>query len=68
MKRPTYSIKNTTPSGRVFIIFPDDNRLEWEATDEIGPIGIPLKNGADEWMDLLYALKNDLPFKQYLNS
>lgn len=65
MKQPVFSIKNCTPEGRVFIIYPDLNRMEWEATSEIGPIGIPLKNGQDDWMDLMSCLKNGEPFNHF---
>ena len=62
----TFAIKGSTPEGRMFIIYPDMNRMEWCSTDEIGTIGIPIKDEVSH--DLLYALKNGLPFKQYLNS
>ena len=61
-----FSISNCTPEGRRFIIYPDLNYMEWEATSEIGLISIPLKNGQDDWMDLMSCLKNGKSFKHFL--
>lgn len=64
--KKAFSISNCTPEGRVFIIYPDLNYMVWEATSEIGPISIPLKNGQDDWMDLMSCLKNGESFKRFL--
>jgi hypothetical protein len=64
MTAPEFALVGYTLEGRKFIIFPDKNRMEWCKTDEIGPIGIPIKNEVSH--DLFRALKNGLPINEYL--
>jgi len=66
MKPPVFSISNCTPEGRMFTLYPDLNRLVWEPIGEIGPISIPLKNGQDDYMDILYCLRNGESFHHFL--
>lgn len=58
-------LEGENESGRKFKIFPKRNYLEWQATNTIGPIGIPIKEGT--YSDLFNALVNGFEFRQYLN-
>ena len=64
----TETLTGQTPQGRKFKIYIFKNYLEWEATNEIGTIGMFIKDDpSGENIDKLYhALTVGISHKQYL--